>query len=529
MDLIIINSSPNAVTSILFLDIRYLENEDSALCSGFFPVDGSDWNITSNTTCSGGDIRLSENKTLFVADDKILELNTAVFEPSGGLDEYINLGNGSELMLDASSEAYTNDLGGDSVSTPVEYGYDANGNMLNDSQWLYTYNEDNRLVTVTDHVGGLKESYVYYHGGSRKVKVTVLNASLNKTTYYLTQSWIRDEYTNGTAENTHYIHANNELLARKDASGDVTYYHPDHLGSTTVTTNSSGELVERIMYLPYGSPRQTSEELFQFTSQEYSGELGIYDYGARQYNPQLKRFMQADSIIPDVNNPQSLNRYSYVENNPLRYIDTFGNYKVEIEVLRNSDMNNIIRLHITRVGGPSILPGLKATFRESGTLMREYEVINEADEIIGFDYDVEMDSGDTVKLSDIIKEGEEDNEKHKGGLLLCLIPPAKKLKEGSKALKYGSRVVKWGGRLKASKSYLEDDKESTQDAYEAVPFAGNVYGGVRHSWSLLTYQNLQLGQKIPEFEGTGSTFRGRDLGSKGLFHMGGYSRMSENG
>ena len=54
-----------------------------------------------------------------------------------------------------------------------------------------------------------------------------------------------------------------------NVSGDVTYYHPDHIGSTTVTTNSSGELVERIMYLPYGSPRQTSEELYQFTSQEY--------------------------------------------------------------------------------------------------------------------------------------------------------------------------------------------------------------------------------------------------------------------
>ncbi len=163
------------------------------------------------------------------------------------------------------------------------YAYDTNGNMLNDSIWLYSYNEDNRLVTVTDQAGGLKESYVYDHGGSRKIKLTVLNESLNKTAFYLSQSWIRDEYTNGTIENTHYIHANNELLARKDASGEVTYYHPDHLGSTTVTTDGAGDLRERIMYLPYGSPRQSSEEMFQFTSQEYSSGLGIYDFGARQY------------------------------------------------------------------------------------------------------------------------------------------------------------------------------------------------------------------------------------------------------
>ncbi len=109
--------------------------------------------------------------------------------------------------------------------------------MLNDTIWLYTYNEDNRIVTVTDQTESLKENYVYDHGGSRKVRLTVINESLNKTTYYLSQSWIRDEYTNGTSEDTHYIHANNELFARVDGSGDTTVYDPDHLGSTSVTPN----------------------------------------------------------------------------------------------------------------------------------------------------------------------------------------------------------------------------------------------------------------------------------------------------
>ena len=44
--------------------------------------------------------------------------------------------------------------------------------------------------------------------------------------------------------------------------------------------------------------------------------LGIYDYGARFYSPKLGRFLSADTIVPNVHNPQDLNRFSYVRNNP---------------------------------------------------------------------------------------------------------------------------------------------------------------------------------------------------------------------
>jgi len=52
--------------------------------------------------------------------------------------------------------------------------------------------------------------------------------------------------------------------------------------------------------------------------------LGFYDYVARQFDPALGRFLQADTIIPDPANPQSLNRYSYTLGNPLRYTDPTG-------------------------------------------------------------------------------------------------------------------------------------------------------------------------------------------------------------
>ncbi len=52
--------------------------------------------------------------------------------------------------------------------------------------------------------------------------------------------------------------------------------------------------------------------------------MDLIDYGARWYDPGLGRFLSPDTIIPDPTNPQSLNRYSYVYNNPLKYRDPSG-------------------------------------------------------------------------------------------------------------------------------------------------------------------------------------------------------------
>ncbi|MBI4294960.1 MAG: RHS repeat-associated core domain-containing protein, partial [Chloroflexi bacterium] len=61
----------------------------------------------------------------------------------------------------------------------------------------------------------------------------------------------------------------------------------------------------------------------KFTGQRLDG-TGLYYYGARYYDPALARFVSADTIVPRPANPQSLNRYSYTLNNPLKYVDPTG-------------------------------------------------------------------------------------------------------------------------------------------------------------------------------------------------------------
>jgi RHS repeat-associated protein len=105
------------------------------------------------------------------------------------------------------------------------------------------------------------------------------------------------------------------------------YVLKDHLGSASVVTNASGATVGEQRYYPFGETRLTTGSIFTdklFTGQREMAGLGIYHYQARFYSPYINQFLSADTIVPGYSNPQNLNRYSYVTNNPLRYTDPTG-------------------------------------------------------------------------------------------------------------------------------------------------------------------------------------------------------------
>jgi len=85
----------------------------------------------------------------------------------------------------------------------------------------------------------------------------------------------------------------------RDGSG-VTYLHGDHLGSVSLATNSSGAVVSRQDFDPWGKARGTST--IPQTSRNYTGQrldgTGLLYYHARYYDPVLARFVSADSVVP---------------------------------------------------------------------------------------------------------------------------------------------------------------------------------------------------------------------------------------
>ena len=91
-----------------------------------------------------------------------------------------------------------------------------------------------------------------------------------------------------------------------------------------------GRVVSEVRYLPFGGERWRDGVAvtdFGFISQRRE-EFGLYDYNASYYSPGLGRFVSADTIVPELANPQAFNRYSYVYNNPLIYTDPSGHCPV---------------------------------------------------------------------------------------------------------------------------------------------------------------------------------------------------------
>jgi RHS repeat-associated protein len=94
-------------------------------------------------------------------------------------------------------------------------------------------------------------------------------------------------------------------------------------------TNASGAIVRNTKYCPYGAVSETSgtkDTTRKFTGHILDDDTGLYYCNARYYDPVLGTFITADDIIQDQYDPQSLNRYAYCRNNPIRYTDPSGHF-----------------------------------------------------------------------------------------------------------------------------------------------------------------------------------------------------------
>ncbi|GFE60791.1 RHS repeat-associated core domain-containing protein [Geobacter sp. AOG2] len=207
------------------------------------------------------------------------------------------------------------------AATTLNYEYDANGNLVRGEGKYYEYNDANQLVRVrhNDASGAVLAEYVYDYNGQRIKKV-----QNGVTTYYIGKHY-ETQITDESQTNTSYYFANGERVAKKDTTGKLSYYHSDHLGGTNAVTDASGGLVERTKYYPFGEIREGGSEKYSYTGKEKDKPTDWYYYETRYYNPQIKHFTQADTVAPNIYLPQELNRYSYVNNNPLKLIDPSGN------------------------------------------------------------------------------------------------------------------------------------------------------------------------------------------------------------
>lgn len=199
------------------------------------------------------------------------------------------------------------------------YQYDANGNMVVGKNKTLSYEAENRLLQVNE-LGTI--TLFTYDGDGGRVRKTTGSAS----TTYIGSLFEKD--SSGKTTKHIFAGANRiaSVIAGPEGAKQSLYYHSDHLGSSNVITNQSGQQVQYCEYTPYGTiaKNEGSDVVkHKFTGKELDS-TGLYFYGARYYDPTIGRFITADTIVQAPYDPQSLNRYSYCRNNPINYVDPSG-------------------------------------------------------------------------------------------------------------------------------------------------------------------------------------------------------------
>ncbi|MCC0567295.1 polymorphic toxin-type HINT domain-containing protein [Brevibacillus borstelensis] len=192
----------------------------------------------------------------------------------------------------------------------------------------YTFDERNRLRGVTNEKTGAKAEYTYYPDGLRATKT----ADGGETRYvYLNGRVIEELDKNGQLKAQNIW--GNELLSRKDVAANKRgYYLYNSHGDVVKVVGENGEELNRYEYDTWGNLTAKTEGMsnpFTYSGEILDGETGFYYLRARYYDPTVGRFISEDTYKGQVDNPLSLNRYAYVHNNPLRYVDFSGNVITE--------------------------------------------------------------------------------------------------------------------------------------------------------------------------------------------------------
>jgi RHS repeat-associated protein len=200
---------------------------------------------------------------------------------------------------------------------------DAAGNMTGDGTNAYGFNAESEIKSAAS------VNYTYDGDGNRVQK------SNGKIYWYGAGTEILDESdSSGNITDEYVFFGGKRVAHRSVSSGSIYYYAEDFLGTSRAITTSTGTLCYDADFYPYGGERvvtNTCAQNYKFEGKERDTETGNDDFGARYYNSRLGRWLSADwSSVPapvpyaNLTNPQTLNLYAMVRDNPETFADLDG-------------------------------------------------------------------------------------------------------------------------------------------------------------------------------------------------------------
>lgn len=214
-----------------------------------------------------------------------------------------------------------------------DYSYDRRGNRLtqvsekeiNIQNVGYQYDLDNRLLQVNLETGS--QVNYKYNGDGLLVERSEKD---NTTRYYYdgTKIIAEADVSNGKANYKASYIRGNELVARVDRNGNRAYYVHNGHGDVVGLLDIQGNTLNTYSYDIWGNPlevKETIEQPFRYSGELWDNTATLQYLRARWYDPGIGRFINEDTYEGDITNPLSLNLYTYVHNNPLKYVDPTGN------------------------------------------------------------------------------------------------------------------------------------------------------------------------------------------------------------
>jgi RHS repeat-associated protein len=220
---------------------------------------------------------------------------------------------------------------------PSVFEYDVNGNMtMENTSRHFEWDHADRMRVYRTQIGASEPSvhahYLYDAGGQRVKKLVRKQGGQVEVTVYIDGAFEYQRIGRGGVveeNNTLHVMDNQSRIAlvrvgqpfTNDATPAVKYQLEDHLGSSNVVIDSSGNLVNREEYTPYGETSFGSfaRKRYRFTSNERDEESGLNYHGARYYAPWLGKWASCDPAGAAV----GLNLYAYT-GNPLLFTDPRG-------------------------------------------------------------------------------------------------------------------------------------------------------------------------------------------------------------
>jgi len=214
----------------------------------------------------------------------------------------------------------TGSCGGSSV---IGLGYDVQGNLENKNGQLYDFDTGNRLREVM----GL-ERYRYDAYGRRILTVNFVSGTI--LSQYSQSGQLLYQSSDRTADTTDYVYLAGSLIAQRSTAnvgGAVTlkYQHTDALGTPIATTSTTGTVLERSEYEPYGKVlNRAANDRPGFTGHVEDAATGLTYMQQRYMDPGIGRFLSVDPVTANSGTGANFNRYWYANDNPYRFTDPDG-------------------------------------------------------------------------------------------------------------------------------------------------------------------------------------------------------------